>query len=273
VRSFVDDQLGAACSFGMLSDGNDYCVPSAHGSLSLSDETCSAYLVSGKPDCTGSGPRFATARSTASCLAPKYLEAVEPYSGTLYSRSTCMPAEGAAVDGVIASVAEIADDERFARVDTHVLESDPGRLKPVYRTREDGSCLFDKWHDAELDTLCAFMETEDGAQRCVPEPTQSAVLEAYPDEQCATTPSYYFASCAEAAMPKFVSSVVRNTCTGSIVRVHATLASVAAESLPQLWIASGSDCLEYRPQAEYALYELGAPMAPEAFMAGEEPAP
>jgi hypothetical protein len=99
VTGLVDSQLNEGCSYRLLGDGKQHCVPWNEGNLQYRDASCKQPLLSSSSTCGSPLARYASYTSGASggaCeLGKKVVKADSNYDGPRYSPNTCMPATDA----------------------------------------------------------------------------------------------------------------------------------------------------------------------------------
>jgi hypothetical protein len=266
VSSFVDSQLNQNCTFSLLADGKEHCVPQSQGSLqSYTDATCKLPLIDIASTC-GAPPAPYASYSMGDVCKPglSFAEANVKYAGQLYGRSSCMPVATSA----IAFTVKVVPDSDFLAVESTTLTTDPGRLKPMYRTALDGGCSFQDWWDDQLQTACSFESNYAGAPYyCLPiaDPASSAsYVEAFTDSGCITeTPYVKMPNCNGAKPPKFL-AVPEPTCVFGWRSIRPVVPTPAV--LPALWNNATGTCLPYTADTGATYYATGAVMPNTMFV-------
>ena len=127
-----------------------------------------------------------------------------------------MPAQNAS-DAAFSVKAAPSDE--FVTIESSTLNTDAGRLKPMYRTASDGGCFFHRFWDEQLQTPCSFVaNAPNGPYFCQPtvDATSRAVtLEAFSDSSCMASVSYVKVAKCDAFKPPKFSIVSAQTCTDS----------------------------------------------------------
>jgi hypothetical protein len=275
VRGYLDSELQEACSFRLLPGGQESCAPSQLGSLTLSNATCDAVLVTGRAVCDGPAARYAVAASADVCdPAQPYVQAGEAYTGPLHTRGQCLPAPAAQTEGLQAFVGALAPATTFMQVQTSINQDDPGRLKPTYRTSADGGCWFSGWWDEQLQTACEFQVGTDDAVYCLPPATANlggTLLEGFSDEQCTTSARYLrVPACNAEKVPGFATLEAQQTCTLPRYTVHQVAASgVAADAVGPLFTLQNEVCTEHVKVATELYFAVTEPLDLSMFMSAE----
>jgi len=155
----------------------------------------------------------------------------------------------------------------FVAVSLSVKETDPGRLKPRYRTSADGGCWFLDWWDSELETACDFMTNSNGQSLCIPSGTAASPSEFFTDDGCTQSVSYMSTVCNPEAFGNYVRVYDQASCTFS-ASVRPIVATIPAASLPARWVGFPANCQPFSPDPEATYFELGPIMDAAMFMGG-----
>ncbi len=158
-------------------------------------------------DTCGTSPEHYSPHVSGDACKPdsSFLEADSKYDGPLYVRGSCMPVMDAS--GTTSSVKAVPDSE-FMALEGTTLTTDPGRLKPMYLSSPDGSCLFGGWWDEQLQTPCSFASNGPGTPYyCLPsvdETRPGKALETFSDSACTVaSPILEALNCSGAKPPRF----------------------------------------------------------------------
>ena len=269
VSSFLDSQLDQDCTFRLLTDGKEHCVPQNEGSLQrYTDVTCNQTLLDTASTC-GAPPASYASHWLGDVCNPgvSFVEADAKYSGPLYGRSSCM-AMATSTSASVFSV-KTASDDAFPALDSTTLTTDAGRLKPMYLSAADGGCFFQGWWDDQLQTPCSFESQYAGAPYyCLPisdATSPASVVRTFSDSNCMVdAPVVRMPSCNAAKPPKFC-AISAPACTGGWRSVRPVDATPAA--LPPLWSNATGTCLPYTPDTGATYYATGAIIPTTMFVA------
>jgi hypothetical protein len=171
-------------------------------------------------------------------------------------------------------VTEPVPDSAFVAVETTIVSSDPGRLKPMYRNAADGGCFFRDFWDEELETACSFESDNSTTEYyCLPLPdptTHGETLRLFGDAGCVNAAVYVkMPACDGAKVPKFTIEYASRCVYGW--REVRPVDPVPAE-LPALWVDAGDTCTPYTPEANAAYHAAGDLMPASMFVqAAREP--
>ena len=264
VSGLLDSELDELCTFEPLSDGKQHCVPQTRATLGYTDPSCEEVLAArSSSSCNPRLPNYVAVSRDACSPERSILKLGEAHVGELYLASSCMPAMNMSTQTY---KTEAVSDDEFVAFERTTLTTDPGRLKPIYLTAEDGGCAFREWWDDELQTSCTFegAGTEYFCQP-KPDPTSLAVtLEAFSDAECEVAAPYAKVSdCAGERPPMFSFNYPARCVYG-----WRTVRPVAPDpvTLPPLWIKPGSDCEPYTPEVGATYYAVGAELPTSRFV-------
>jgi hypothetical protein len=266
VRGWTDTEFDVKCSFGTLDSGGEYCLPYWSFVTQYREPDCMTGLLFkfSCPENVGT-PTYAVLESTSACSGDRLVLRGEPYTGEVVD-SSCNP-QSMFPSGY--SMGGEAPPSLAPEVTRTVVEGDPGRLKPVYLTSDDGGCWFDGWYDTELGVDCAFEPFTDGVERCTPLVLTGPQL-TYSDANCTVeAPVTNLGTCPAVTPPKYAVGREGASSCRIVTSVRPTVDLVPAASLPPLWAKSGTSCVVWTPVAESSYMTLGAELEFEALMAGE----
>ena len=277
VAGWLDADTMKMCGFLPAEDGSVRCFPQGflYTAVYSSDAACtSPVLQRTVTECTTGEP---------AAIANAPVEPECPYAHSAFQRGAPLTTvySGDATACMAAPPEAYTQQEffergpalpaaTFAAVDYVTVDSDPGRVKPVYGTTEDGGCWFDGWYDSELDARCSFDQAADGRHYCLPDSDEYlTVLETFSDASC-TQPMAIavYNACGAVPLPAWVRIDSWTGCeaTYEVRKVNGTLAGSAA---PPLWIEAGDSCVSYTPNAESNYLTLSEIYEPSAFLPAE----
>jgi hypothetical protein len=271
-RGYRNTMLDEICWFRALADGKELCIQEASASDSFADASCRDTLVYDGATCGEKRLSYLVVSDAASCGRDIELRKVAGlHSGPLYEVSSGACAVNMAPPGadlyttVPAELSELPDAER-------VVDSlDPGRLKPSYRSRNDGGCWFDGWYDTVLEERCHFEELADGKSYCFPEARYARFEQVFSDASCRTARTYAgMTACSAESIGKAVmDSEAQSPACVPEQRHRLVGTPQEASALPELYVlGAGGACQRFVPgQTHYV--EVGAPVAASELMPGE----
>lgn len=175
------------CAFQPGSDGVERCWPAAavYQEEHYSDTRCTDELLRGH-ECSSLGGLARVDGLGACPSASRVVVYGEPYRGRIYGYAdsgACTAEPAGDLPPLFEPQQEVAADT-FQATEVTTLWSDPGRLKPRYRTTEDGFCTFEGWWDFELSEPCRFLGMGDGVDRCLPGEASRYVSRYFRDASC-----------------------------------------------------------------------------------------
>jgi hypothetical protein len=138
---------------------------------------------------------------------------------------------GAGVTGSPGPDAGVADGLTNPIADAKADVNQSGsRLKVKNYVGTDGSIVFARMHDSQLNVDCDFQNTADGTTRCIPEADTTAT---FSDAAC-TQPVLLVSDCAT-TIPTCVSAGILNTTTGAVVASYFSIgATTTVQALYQV---------------------------------------
>jgi hypothetical protein len=175
------------CEFLPGPDGVERCWPAAavYGEGYYSEASCAEELLRGHECYSLAG--LARVNGPGECLsASRVIEHGEAYRGKVYGYADsgqCTEESEGDLPPLFVADRDVAAD-RFQATEVTTLDSDPGRLKPRYRTTPDGFCAFEGWWDSEVSEPCRFLRMSDGVYRCLPGEVSRYVSRYFRDASC-----------------------------------------------------------------------------------------
>ena len=267
VRGWVDTQFDTKCGFETLDSDVEYCVPEWSFSPGYAEPECTTQVLLEYGCREGERtPSYAFLPGTAPCYTNRLVTVGEAYSGTVYTQS-CYPFNGEVPPAY--AVGADAPASLAPAVTQTVALDDPSRLKPVYKTSDDGGCWFWTWFDSELDVDCGFQEFTDGTHRCAPSPWAEP-LDTFSDDACTVEAKVAaISACTTAPAPKYAMRFEGDFGCRRVAEVFPTGEVLGGTTPPARWVMSDTGCVPASLSADSRYVAVGARLDPSSFMAGE----
>ena len=267
VSGWVDTEFDAKCGFERLDSEVEYCVPEWSFSTGYAAPDCMTPLLLEFGCREGERtPNYAFVSGTAPCYTNRLVAVGEPHSGAVFN-SNC-----SVLTGELPPAFAIGPDASATiapAVTRTVVNDDPGRLKPVYWTSDDGGCWFLTWFDSELGVDCGFLEFTDGTYRCAPS-LYTDPLATFSDDACTVqAPVAAISACTTKPVPKYAIRFDGLLTCRRVAEVWSTGEVISGASPPSRWVQSDTGCVPATLSAEVRYVALGAKLESSAFMAGE----
>jgi hypothetical protein len=264
-----DTSNGITCEFLPGGDGIERCWPGAalYQEGYYSDASCTDELLRGH-ECSSFGGLARVDGLGACPSASRVVAYGQPYRGKVYGAAEsgqCTADSGLGLPPLFEPDAEVAADT-FQATEVTTKQSDPGRLKPRYRTSDDGFCAFEGWWDSELSEPCRFLPLSDGVYRCLPGEVSRYVRRYFRDAGC--TEETRLAEAPTCPERSDYTYVVVDQGLGpdggrEVYRV------ARRTRLSSLWEQTGDGtCTAVADRELAGAVEVGMPYVAEAFMAG-----
>lgn len=270
---WYDSAIDRRCYFSRSAGGADRCMPISSAGNEFSDATCMTPLITRSGECPVEMPVYAAFYNRDRCVVTStILRSEEEFTGTVHTGTAqnCSEATSESASNVHRYRTTALPDSDFAAAEITVVSSDPGRLKPRYRTTADGGCWFYDWWDSELETSCDVMYGSDGEQRCYPQGLTFSTVRLFTDSSCSgelVEYAYSTTPCSSAEAGKFVRLYDTQTCERPVA-VRPILQTHTADSLPPLWTGTPENCSQFNPNPDYTFFSVGEWSDPSMFMGG-----
>jgi len=150
-----------------------------------------------------------------------------------------------------------------------ILDSDPGRLKPMYRTSSDGSCSFYDFWDSELQIECYFQGDPQSGYLCYPDSGTQSTSPGFSDSGCSVAVDYFSEkTCFASRVPKYITTWTYGDCgkrTASARKVGAGSVGAAAA----IFVGAPGSCSPLAADPDSTYFTLGPELPPATFMSGQ----
>ena len=160
-------------------------------------------------------------------------------------------------------------DAAVPEVTFTTVQTDPGRLKPMYRTSTDGSCSFYDFWDSELQTECYFSGDATSGYYCYPDVSGYIVADAFSDAGCSTPVNYVVSpTCLVDKVPKYTATYTVADCSTELFHYHKLSAGVTGAAVSFFTGAPGN-CTPLSADPDSTYFTLGPELPSTTFVSGQ----
>jgi hypothetical protein len=273
VSGYLDTMFDSACSFGVMGDKKQHCKPRYSYVNAFSDMECKTLLLGVATACNLKPAQYFTRHVDDGCnSADVAVKTDQPFTGALFRADpmsdVCTP-QGQQGPDISFFTSTDLPDSALPEVEFKTLDSDPGRLKPMYRTSSDGSCSFYDFWDSELQSECYFSGDPQSGYHCFPDNTTYAPLQAFSDAGCSTPVDYISApTCFADTIPKYATSYSNVACGTRTPHVRKVSPGVTGANV-SIFLGVPGSCTPLQADSESTYFTLEAELPTTAFISAE----
>jgi len=274
VSGYHDTQLDIDCNFGLLRDGKQHCYPRFNNAPEFSDAMCQTTLLGVSTACGVKPDLYFSRSSQDGCNAGTIaVKADQPFTGQEYERdpadgSCAAVPSGASPDLTLYTSVDLPDSA-VPEIAYTTVDSDPGRLKPMYRTATDGSCSFYDFWDSELKIACTFLGDPESGYSCYPDVGSYNLDKGFSDAGCSVAVDYLSEkTCFASQVPKYIVTWTYGDCgarTQSARQVGAGVVGAAAA----LFVGAPGNCSPIVVDPDSTYFTVGPALPPSTFVSGQ----